>query len=95
MGKRARPRSPISPDGRDPGDHGDDDDPKRLCDSADGFSLHAATAVRADDRKGVEAHQRYGLRAPFSNERPSLDADGRVHVRLLRPWPKPGTPFAG
>jgi len=82
--------APDNPDGRDPDDHGDDDGPKRLCDSADGFSLHAATAVRADDRKGVEALLRYGLRAPFSNERLSLDADGRVHLRLLRPWPKPG-----
>jgi hypothetical protein len=56
-----------------------------LCDSADGFSLHAARTVGADDRAGLEALCRYGLRAPFSNDRLSLDPDGRVRLRLLRP----------
>jgi len=74
---------------RDEDDH--DGDPafggrhRGLCDSADGFSLHAARVVRADDRDGLEALLRYGLRAPFSNERLSLDPDGRVRLRLLRP----------
>jgi len=77
-------------DGRDPDDHADDDRRKHLCDSADGFSLHAATVASADDREGLEALLRYGLRAPFSNDRLSIDPDGRVHLRLLRPWPRPG-----
>jgi len=77
-------------DGRDPDDHDGDERRKHLCDSADGFSLHAATAVRPDDRDGLEALLRYCLRAPFSNERLSLDPDGHVRLRLLRPWPKPG-----
>lgn len=85
-----RERAGDSADGRDPDDHGDDDLPKPLCDSADGFSLHAATVADADDREGLEALLRYGLRAPFSNERLSIDPDGRVRLRLLRPWPKPG-----
>lgn len=78
------------PDDCDPDDHGADDARKHLCDSADGFSLHAATVASADDREGLEALLRYGLRAPFSNERFSIDPDGRVRLRLLRPWPRPG-----
>jgi len=82
-----RPDSDRDPDAGD--GHDGDEDRKPLCDSADGFSLHAARTVRADDRNGLEALCRYGLRAPFSNERLSIDPDGRVRLRLLRPWPKP------
>jgi hypothetical protein len=82
-----RPDSDRDPDASD--GHDGDEDRKSLCDSADGFSLHAARTVRADDRNGLEALCRYGLRAPFSNERLSIDPDGRVRLRLLRPWPKP------
>jgi len=63
-----------------------DDDRKPLCDSADGFSLHAARTVVACDRGSLEALCRYGLRAPFSNDRLTLEPDGRVRLRLLRPW---------
>lgn len=81
-----QPRASRRHDGdRDRDDHDGDEDHKPLCDSADGFSLHAARAVRADDRAGLEALCRYGLRAPFSNDRLSLDPDGRVRLRLLRP----------
>ena len=38
---------------------------------------------------GLERLCRYGLRAPFSQDRLFLDPDGRVRCRLLRPWPTP------
>jgi hypothetical protein len=52
-----------------------------------GFSLHAGQAVAADDREALERLCRYGLRAPFSQERLSRLADGRVVYELRRPWP--------
>ena len=51
--------------------------------------MHAARTVAAGDREGLERLCRYGLRAPFSQERLSLLADGRVRYRLRRPWPTP------
>ena len=70
---------------------GDHDAPrdKPLCARVDGFSLHAARTVAQDDRDGLERLCRYGLRAPFSQDRLSIDPDGRVRCRLLRPWPTP------
>ena len=62
---------------------------KALCTRVQGFSLHAARTVAADDRLGLERLCRYGLRAPFSLDRLSLDPDGRVRYRLHRPWPTP------
>jgi hypothetical protein len=41
----------------------------------------------AADREALERLLRYGLRAPFAQERLSLRADGRVIYRLRRPWP--------
>jgi len=58
-----------------------------LCAKVAGFSLHAARVVGAADRDGLERLCRYGLRAPFSQERLSLRGDGRVIYRLRRPWP--------
>ena len=52
-----------------------------------GFSLHANTAVAADNRLGLEKLCRYGMRPPFSQERLSLTDDGRVRLELRRPWP--------
>jgi len=43
--------------------------------------------VDAADREGLERLCRYGLRAPFSQERFSLAEDGRVVYQLPRPWP--------
>ena len=62
---------------------------KALCTRVQGFSLHAARTVAADDRLGLERLCRYGLRAPFSLDRLSLDPDGQVRYRLHRPWPTP------
>ena len=75
-------RLPLLRDGHDDGD-------KPLCARVDGFSLHAARTVAPADRDGLERLCRYGLRAPFSQDRLSLDPDGQVRCRLLRPWPTP------
>jgi hypothetical protein len=53
----------------------------------EGFSLHANTAVAADNRLGLEKLCRYGMRPPFAHERLSLTDDGRVRLELRRPWP--------
>jgi hypothetical protein len=60
---------------------------KPLCASIEGFSLHAAQSVAPEDREALERLLRYGLRAPFSQERLSLSPDGKVIYRLRRPWP--------
>ena len=60
---------------------------KPLCASVAGFSLHAAQFVQAHDREALERLLRYGLRAPFSQERLSRQPDGKVVYRLRRPWP--------
>jgi hypothetical protein len=60
---------------------------KPLCASVAGFSLHAAQFVPAQDREALERLLRYGLRAPFSQERLSRRPDGKVVYRLRRPWP--------
>ena len=58
-----------------------------LCAKVAGFSLHAARVVPAPDRDELERLCRYGLRAPFSQERLTLREDGRVVYHLRRPWP--------
>jgi hypothetical protein len=67
----------------------DNEDAKPLCAKIDGFSLHAARTVAEHDREGLERLCRYGLRAPFSVNRLSLNPDGNVRYRLQKPWPKP------
>jgi hypothetical protein len=62
---------------------------KPLCASVDGLNLHAARAVAADDRAGLEQLCKYGLRAPFAIDRFFRDPDGRVGYRLPKPWPNP------
>ena len=54
-----------------------------------GFSLHANTAVAADNRLGLEKLCRYGMRPPFAHERLSLTERGLVRLKLRRPWPTP------
>ncbi|MCP4193637.1 MAG: transposase, partial [Planctomycetaceae bacterium] len=51
---------------------------RSLCAKIAGFSLHAGQSARSDDRDGLERLCRYGLRAPFSQERLSLREDGQV-----------------
>ena len=62
---------------------------KPLCAQVNGFSLHAATHVAAEDRDALERLCKYGLRAPFAQDRLSLLPDGRVRYELRRPWPTP------
>ncbi len=50
-----------------------------------GFNIHAGVTVRADDREGLEKLLRYCARPPFSLERMSLLADGRIAYRLRKP----------
>jgi hypothetical protein len=59
---------------------------KELCCHLDGYSLHAATTVDAEDRAGLERLCRYGLRASFSLNRLSLLPNGDVQYRLKRAW---------
>jgi len=70
-------------------DPDDEEERKPLCARVNGFSLHAGRTVDAHDRAGLERLCRYGLRAPFSGERLSIDTDGNVRYRLHRPWPTP------
>jgi hypothetical protein len=57
---------------------------KPLCAAVAGLSLHAAQCVQAHDREALERLLRYGLRAPFSQERLSRRPDGKVVYRLRR-----------
>jgi len=52
----------------------------------EGFDLHAAVAVPAGDRKRLEHLCRYVLRRPLAQERLELAADGKIVLRLRRPW---------
>jgi len=54
-----------------------------------GFNVHAGAVVKSGDRDGLERLCRYGARPPFSLERLSLLADGRV-AYLLRKRRKNG-----
>ena len=65
---------------------------KALCASVAGFSLHAAQAVPAFDREALERLLRYGLRAPFSQQRlsrrgaPAIPASVPKAARRRLPW---------
>lgn len=50
-----------------------------------GFSLHAAVHLHANDREGLAHLCGYGARPPFSRERLSQLPDGRLAYRLKRP----------
>jgi len=56
------------------------------CAFVEGFNLHANTRIAANDREGLERLIRYIARPPLSEERLSELRDGRVAVRLKRPW---------
>jgi hypothetical protein len=57
-----------------------------LCADIDGFSLHAAVRVEADDRKRLEQLCRYITRPALSDERVQLNAAGQVELKLKTPW---------
>jgi hypothetical protein len=58
----------------------------RLCAEVEGFNLQAATRVGASDRLGLERMARYLARPPIATERLSQLDDGRLQLRLKRPW---------
>jgi len=52
----------------------------------DGFDLHAAVAVPAGHRSRLEHLARYVLRPPVAQEALEWTPDGKVLLRLRRPW---------
>jgi hypothetical protein len=57
-----------------------------LCADIDGFSLHAAVRVEANDRKRLEQLCRHITRPAPSDERVQLNAAGQVELKLKTPW---------
>ena len=51
-----------------------------------GFDLHAGVAVPAGDRERLEHLCRYALRPPVAQDALELTADGKVLLRMRRPW---------
>jgi len=51
----------------------------------DGFNVHGGVVIHKGDRDGLERLCRYGARPPFSLERLSILADGRVAYSLRKP----------
>jgi hypothetical protein len=52
----------------------------------EGFDLHANVAVRAGDRVRLERLARYVLRPPVAQDALELTPEGKVLLRLRRPW---------
>jgi len=64
-----------------------DDAPRRpRCAFFEGYSLHADLAVHDKERRKLERLLRYGLRPPFAQKRLSLTPDGRVRLKLRKPY---------
>ena len=66
---------------------------KRLTATRDGFSLNAAVACGAGERKKLERLCRYVARPPLALERLDRDGDGLVVHRLKRPFHDGTTEF--
>ncbi len=58
--------------------------PPPQCARRAGYSLHAGTWLRANDREGLERLCRYGLRPPLSLGRLDVQADGSYTYRMKR-----------
>jgi hypothetical protein len=56
------------------------------CASMNGFSLHAATSIKAHERDRLEKLLRYLGRGSISNEKISLDKDGNVLYELKKSY---------
>jgi hypothetical protein len=65
---------------------GTDERKRPRCSFFEGYSLHADLAVHKDDRKKLERLLRYGLRPPFAQKRLSLTPDGKVRLKLRKPY---------
>ena len=59
---------------------------KELCAELDGFSLHAAVRVEAQERSRLEHLCRYIARPPFSNNRLSFSRSGKIVLALRAPF---------
>lgn len=82
-----------TPGGGHPARRGDRIDPDvlsqggaRHCAAAMGFTLHAAVAVPARDRRRLERLCRYAARPPVATERLERLPDGRLLYRLRHRW---------
>jgi len=58
----------------------------RLCAQVEGYNLQAATRIAANDRDGLERMARYLARPPIASDRLTQLEDGRLELRLKRPW---------
>ena len=65
----------------------------RLCAQVEGYNLQAATRLGAQDRGGLERMARYLARPPVATDRLSQLDDGRLELRLKRPWRDGTTAF--
>jgi len=68
------------------GDFDAEPDTPRCCAEADGFGLHAGTALPAYDREGVEHLLRYMCRPPVALDRLERLPDGRLLYHLKKRW---------
>jgi hypothetical protein len=57
-----------------------------LCAQAQGFNLHAATKVAANDKQGRLTLCKYILRPPLANDRLKILDDGNVRLDFKKPW---------
>jgi hypothetical protein len=58
----------------------------RACAEVEGYNLQAATRLAANDREGLQRMCRYLARPPIANERLARLDDGRLELRLKKPW---------
>ena len=65
----------------------------RLCAQVEGYNLQAASRIAANDRDGLERMGRYLARPPVATDRLSQLDDGRLELRLKRPWRDGTTAF--
>jgi hypothetical protein len=74
----------LDPRGRRIAPDDDDEIDKRPKDAAnaDGFDVHAAVRIRADDDIGCEKLTRYCARPPFALDRISVLPDGKIAYRV-------------
>ena len=79
-------KSPL-PSSRFPWAKANNDQPHRpRCSFFEGYSLHADLSVHQKDRRKLERLLRYGLRPPFAQKRLSLRPDGKVRLKLRKPY---------
>jgi hypothetical protein len=58
----------------------------KLCAQVEGYNLQAATRLAANDRDSLERMCRYLARPPVATDRLLALEDGRLELRLKRPW---------